>query len=160
MTDGQFYNDGFSPKLIVSQIVFLQSAFYFSLVTIATFLVHNITGEASWARVFSHSSYVLSSIYGQILLASVLLNAILMAFVTARAVERSKKCADFVSTTYFLHALISWCTYGFPASSGWWISNISGFVCGTLLAEFICMRTELQDIRIDRPAEPPGPDAV
>jgi hypothetical protein len=61
-------------------------------------------------------------------------------------VERSKKCLDFTVTTFAVHFLVCFCTFGIPLSLSWWVVMLVTFVLMDVLGEWLCMRQELREI--------------
>lgn len=65
-------------------------------------------------------------------------------------IERSKKCLDFSATLYIIHLFICIVYGGWPSSITWWIVNGTGIAVMALLGEYLCMKRELQEIKIPR----------
>lgn len=63
-------------------------------------------------------------------------------------IERSKKCLDFSVTLYIVHLFICIGYGGWPSSITWWVVNGTGIGVMALLGEYLCMRRELQEIKI------------
>lgn len=61
-------------------------------------------------------------------------------------VQRAKKCLDFCATIYILHFLLCWIFDAFPVNWEWWLVNIVAMIGMVVLAEFLCLRKEMQDI--------------
>lgn len=65
-------------------------------------------------------------------------------------VQRTKQCLDFAATMYFIH-LVSCTVYmgRVPQTISWWVVNILCLALTTVLAEFLCMRTEMRAIPLN-----------
>ena len=131
----------FSPRLIFSQILALQSLHYLCL-SILIQINHTIFGTTITVdRIFAaHFINPWPDI------GAVLLSHIVGAYLLMIIVEKSKKCLDFATTLFFIHFLFC-CFYdGFPLVMDWWIVHVLGTIILTLLGEYLCSKRELQDI--------------
>lgn len=76
-------------------------------------------------------------------------NALFGAVLLWVIVRRTKLCLDFSFTWHFIHLIICWIySSSFPSSFTWWLLNI---VCATLMCitgEFLCIKSELQEIPV------------
>jgi len=70
-------------------------------------------------------------------------SSILLAITVSRVVKKAKKCLDFSSTVYIIHALVSCCWGGLPPLQ-WWGMNVLGCVITAAESEFLCIRTEMR----------------
>ena len=76
-----------------------------------------------------------------------LLASVSGAFLLSMIVERSKKCVDFTFTTYMLHAMLCFYWDGtFPLEWEFWMAIIASSIICASLGEFLCSRTEMEDI--------------
>eukprot|EP00939_MAST-03C_sp_MAST-3C-sp1_P000745 g745.t1 len=66
-------------------------------------------------------------------------------------VERAKKCLDFASTFYIIHLVLTmgYNDFSLPDSWQWWAVIVTAAIIMTTLGEQLCMRVELQDIKLD-----------
>ncbi|CEL93024.1 unnamed protein product [Vitrella brassicaformis CCMP3155] len=147
---GRFYGEQeFTPWLTISQILYLQAVFWFSYVILGSAFAFLGGLPLSLFPFFSYVHYSFSYDRGIVLFFALLANSIfVMGYVVAGAVERAKKCLDFVFTCHCIHLVTCWGVGGFPLSFGWWISNILAAVFATIMSECICVRYELQEIKL------------
>eukprot|EP00919_Chromeraceae_sp_WS-2016_P051230 GHVR01121474.1.p1 GENE.GHVR01121474.1~~GHVR01121474.1.p1 ORF type:complete len:168 (-),score=44.25 GHVR01121474.1:321-824(-) len=146
-SEGRFYGqEAFNPRLIVTQIVVIQSAFYV-IVGILLFLLGIFSDEASVLLLFLPSKYHMWPGYDCTVTLAVILCAVAMGFVVSFAVERSRKCADFTGTYHLIHALVC-CVNGgaLPSNGGFWVCLLVSFVLCTALSEIRCVREESKEI--------------
>ena len=62
-------------------------------------------------------------------------------------VQRTKLCLDFSATAFFLHLVASLIyNSGWPYSASWWVLQFSCVTITCVLAEFLCMRSEMKSI--------------
>lgn len=77
------------------------------------------------------------------------LNSLVGALLLWLIVRRTKLCLDFSFTWHLFHLIICWWySQAFPATFSWWLLNIA---CATLMCitgEFLCLKTELQEIPV------------
>jgi len=137
---------GFSPRLIFSQIIALQSLHYLCL-SILIEINHWIFGTSITVdRIFTTRFIQLWSMDGWKDNGAILLSHAFGSFLLLWIVEKSRKCLDFASTLFLIHFLMS-CMYdGFPSSLDWWVIHFLGTIIMTLLGEYLCSRRELEDI--------------
>jgi protein SYS1 len=141
---GKFYAKDFDPRLISLQIVCVQCSYYlfFGIVLLASHFVFGT--EVSLAHFFT-DTYINFSTGWPDVFASVV-SAIAGGVFMAVIVERAKKCLDFTITLFFFHFLGCLVYRGFPTSSEWWTVNIFCLIVTVLLAEYLCVRKEMEDI--------------
>ncbi len=62
-------------------------------------------------------------------------------------VQRTKLCLDFSATAYFLHLVASLIyNSAWPSTASWWVLQSSCITITCVLAEFLCMRSEMKSI--------------
>jgi len=62
-------------------------------------------------------------------------------------VRRTKQCLDFTATCYLIHFLICLAyNASLPSTVSWWVLNVAAIAIMCVGGEFLCLRTELQDI--------------
>jgi hypothetical protein len=136
----------FSPRLIFSQIVALQSLHYLCL-SIIIQINHSIFGTTVTVdRIFTAHYLNLWKTSGWIDNAAVICSHVIGAYLLMLIVEKSRKCLDFATTLFFIHFLFCCCYNGFPASWDWWIVHLLGTLIMTVLGEYLCSRRELEEI--------------
>ncbi|CAD7928305.1 unnamed protein product [Amoebophrya sp. A120] len=145
---GRFYGkEGFQPRRILRQMITLQTGWYSVFFAVAG--ASNLAVGIEWtgvAKFFTSTEYNFDTTSGTVLVCSQWVASILYAPFISYIVERAKKVLDFTVTIQFWHLLLS-LYFGFPGLS-WWGVSLVGCVVGTLIAEAICMRWEMQDIEL------------
>ena len=66
-------------------------------------------------------------------------------------VEKARNILDFVLTTFFIHIILCCFISGFPNKFLWWFFHGILLTAVTLISEFIALKLEQQDIKIDIP---------
>ncbi|XP_061995125.1 uncharacterized protein LOC133713016 [Rosa rugosa] len=136
------------PWLIIVQIVCLQCLHYLTLGLFLTILVGTRVSRMSLAYYFDFATLTVSTVTGRCVIASFVLTALAGAVYLLFLIERSKKCLDFSVTLYTVHLFICICYGGWPSSITWWVVNGTGIGVMALLGEYLCIRRELQEIKI------------
>ncbi len=145
MSGGRFLPASeFNPKLILLQILAIQSAFYFSFISSTAFVGTLFGLPVNGLKAF----FDFSSYSSPWFVAMLYLNLVGIAFLLPHIIERTRKCLDFVLTLVVIHLLISWLAVGFPNAFSWWAVWIAGAALCTLLGEWLCMREEQREIRL------------
>lgn len=135
------------PLLLTSQIIAMQSVFYFCfglwLVIVDFILDHPI----SLNQMFGYGCLDFSSSGGRMVAAVYVTNALTCAIGLWCIVQRTKQCTDFSFTVHFVHFMACWIyNLSIPSSVAWWLTNIGCIALTTVLGEYMCMRSELKDI--------------
>eukprot|EP00929_Paragymnodinium_shiwhaense_P010232 TRINITY_DN114782_c0_g1_i1.p1 TRINITY_DN114782_c0_g1~~TRINITY_DN114782_c0_g1_i1.p1 ORF type:complete len:163 (+),score=12.94 TRINITY_DN114782_c0_g1_i1:80-568(+) len=146
---GKFYGaDKFNPRLISTQIVVMQSTFYFCFTLVSAMTNWLLSFPQSLSALFDYSAYTWSTSIGLALAFSELVTALLMAVACRVVVERVRKCLDFVATYHILH-LVAICWWsGFPTTLQWWTINGVSLLVAVLLGEWLCMQGESKSIKL------------
>ena len=137
--------------LIVFQIVLMQSWYYLFQIVLtyiitSLFGVYTHTGQI-WSReIFTFPS---ESNYSWIALLSNSINWFIVAAWATAIVGKAREVLDFVATIYFFHFFFSWILYGFPYYVSWIVFNAIFWAGTTLVAEQVCMKIEMQEIKLD-----------
>lgn len=141
----------FDPKLIVYQILALQS-FYYAIMGVFLGSFRALFGIQVGTRlIFSGKLVSLSTTAGWTTICCHLLTALSGAILLPVIVERAKKCLDFTSTLYIIHLGIC-CFYdGVPQNWEWWILQMASLALMVVLGEYACSRRELRDIPLFAP---------
>jgi len=143
--DGKFYgSERFNPRLISTQIVVMQSAFYLCLVTVNSCVDLVIGTPQSLSQIFRYQDYTW---YSSIAF-SMWVTSLVMAVSLRYVVERVKKCLDFVATYHIFHLFITWLSSGFPTTFQWWLVNVVAAIVAVVLGEYICMQAEMKEIKL------------
>mmetsp|Transcript_2103 Transcript_2103/g.3847 ORF Transcript_2103/g.3847 Transcript_2103/m.3847 type:complete len:212 (-) Transcript_2103:466-1101(-) len=138
----------FNPRLILSQIIALQSLHY--LILTILFQINSLLfgNSITIDRIFTCQYLNIWTSEGRIDAVTLLISSVIGSFLLAVIVEKSKKCLDFTCTLLFVHVVIC-CMYegvGVLSSFDFWIVNLLGMVIMVLLGEYLCARKELMDI--------------
>ena len=143
----------FDPIFICAQIIAMQCFFYLTMGTLWGLNHIIFSTPVSLDRFFTSQFIDFVTISGWIETLSTLLCAIAGAYLLSFLVERSKKCVDFTFTLYFLHTVI--CMFyqdEFPLEWEWWLTHVVASVSMASLGEFLCARSEMQDIPLYSPS--------
>ncbi|KAL7491167.1 hypothetical protein ACHAWT_000653 [Skeletonema menzelii] len=139
-------NAQFNPRLILSQIVSLQSFHYLVLGII--FQINHVLFATSITidRIFTTKYLDVWSAEGWIDNAAILMSSLIGAVLLAIIVEKSKKCLDFSVTLFLIHIVTCSIYGGFPSTWDWWIIHTMGMIAMVVLGEYLCSKKELSDI--------------
>ncbi|CAI2303052.1 unnamed protein product [Caenorhabditis sp. 36 PRJEB53466] len=130
------------PVLLVSQMTCLQTCFY-ATETIVMIFCSFFGYEPLLSTIFSAQAQRSMALIQ-------LLAAVGVSIALSHLVQRAKQCLDFVCTVHFFHLLfVIIYNRSLPTQFTWWILQvISATVC-TVLAEYLCMRLESQEIKLE-----------
>lgn len=141
-----FYPNIFDPILVVSQIMLMQCSFYLAY-GFWILLCNMIAGtDVDLASIFAPSAMDFGHSYGWPPIAACILAAPVSAISLMLVVGRSKKCLDFGVTVAVTHLIACAIYETFPTSSCWWIANVTYAVVAITMGEWLCIRSEMQDI--------------
>eukprot|EP00747_Dinoflagellata_sp_TGD_P059928 gnl/TRDRNA2_/TRDRNA2_151801_c1_seq1.p1 gnl/TRDRNA2_/TRDRNA2_151801_c1~~gnl/TRDRNA2_/TRDRNA2_151801_c1_seq1.p1 ORF type:complete len:161 (-),score=29.02 gnl/TRDRNA2_/TRDRNA2_151801_c1_seq1:92-574(-) len=147
--DGKFYGtERFDPRLIITQIIVMQSAWYMCLAVLTMCVDWFVGAQQSLSQLFLVKAYTWDTNAGFALACSMWCTALVMALVLRVVVERAKKCLDFVATYHIFHLVFTWCISGFPNVRHWWIINSVAGLVAVLLGEYACMKAEQKAIKL------------
>ena len=141
----KFRSYAWDPLLIVSQMLAMQAAFYFGLATIMYFLSILQIEEISLDRIFISRN---KDSLDFVTLFAYITNCFVTAVGLWYIVQRSKQCLDFTVTIHFWHFVLTCLCVGFPRVASWWGLTFVSCVVTTVLGEYLCRRTELEEIPI------------
>lgn len=86
---------------------------------------------------------------GRLVIVAFALNSLVGSLALWFIVRRTKLCLDFSCTFHIIHLIICWFyNSSFPSTVSWWLLNA---VCAAIMCicgEFICLKTELQEIPV------------
>ncbi|KAI3652396.1 hypothetical protein MP228_002721 [Amoeboaphelidium protococcarum] len=133
----QFRSSKWDPKLIIAQILAVQSSVYVALFTILFIFRYQLE------RVFSFEVYGAADLLYLLLLVPLLVSAAILYFV-----KRPKLCLDFGCTFYVLHiiTILIMRRRDDHLNSPWAILYIISCICAVLLSEYLCMRVDIAPI--------------
>jgi len=113
-----FYLGVWCPKLIIAQMIALQSAFYLVFGAVVIFWSVLFQQTIALDQLFLFSMVDFNTAEGRLTITAFLMTSLVCAFVLVGIVERSKKCLDFVFTWHFVHWLACWYYGGSPSTYG------------------------------------------
>nr|SVE82220.1 EOG090X0FH3 [Daphnia magna] len=144
---GSFRLAIWDPPLIISQIVAVQCIMYVSLGLWIIILLNVLAGHpVSIDYIFKYQVFYLLY-HGRLVVACFLLNSLISATSLWAIVQRTKLCLDFSITAFFVHLVASLIyNSGWPYSASWWVLQFSCVTITCVLAEFLCMRSEMKSI--------------
>jgi len=151
---GGFRSSVWDPILIVSQILTMQSVFYVTLGSWVYVMDCIADTYRSLDQLFAYEALQIKQFQGRLILIAYVLNAFTGALGLWYIVKRTKQCLDFAATMHLLHLIVCWAyTSHFPWTVTWWMANTVSIIIMTVLAEFLCMRTELKAIPLGPKAD-------
>ncbi|XP_045193074.1 protein SYS1 homolog [Mercenaria mercenaria] len=145
---GTFRSNVWDPVLIISQIISLQCQFIVTL-GVWVYILNFICGyDTTIDQLFKQADKGLfTEGPGKANTIAYALNCLTSALGLWFIVGRTKQCLDFAITMHFIQFIICWIYNGhIPHTVSWWILNLCGVTLMTVLAEFLCMRTEIKAI--------------
>eukprot|EP00405_Crypthecodinium_cohnii_P025124 CAMPEP_0206494876 /NCGR_PEP_ID=MMETSP0324_2-20121206/48054_1 /ASSEMBLY_ACC=CAM_ASM_000836 /TAXON_ID=2866 /ORGANISM="Crypthecodinium cohnii, Strain Seligo" /LENGTH=167 /DNA_ID=CAMNT_0053978745 /DNA_START=44 /DNA_END=547 /DNA_ORIENTATION=- len=147
--EGKFYGaEKFKPKLIITQMMVMQSSFAICLASTATVFDLFSGNSISLWQLFQGNNFTWDNSAGCSLFASLCATGFAMAFLLSFVVERAKKCLDFVATYHFFHLVATCILSGFPGNYQWWVMHGVALAIAVFLGEYICMQAETQAITL------------
>nr|SVE70736.1 EOG090X0FH3 [Daphnia similis]SVE71364.1 EOG090X0FH3 [Daphnia similis]SVE71996.1 EOG090X0FH3 [Daphnia similis]SVE72623.1 EOG090X0FH3 [Daphnia similis] len=106
-----------------------------------------VASTRALARRVSFKEVNVKDVSGRLVVACFLLNSLISASSLWAIVQRTKLCLDFSVTAFFLHLVASLIyNSGWPYSASWWVLQFSCVTITCVLAEFLCMRSEMKSI--------------
>jgi len=150
-----FYVSIWDPKLIIFQIIALQSCFYVSLGAYL-WVFHYLAGQpVTLSLLFHPRSLNFDSLSGGLAILASFFNSFTGSVLLMFIVERSKKCLDFSATVYLFHfAICLMATRHFPGTWTWWLTQVLCMAIMAVIGEYLCMRRELREIPLHTKREP------
>jgi len=154
--EGKFYGaEKFNPRLIMTQIVVMQSLFWLCLCLLTACADFVIGEPQSMSQLFNGRSYTWDTRAGLTLAVCLWATALLMAGSLRFVVERAKKCLDFVCTYHFFHFVATSFASGCPSTGQWWAIQLVALLLAVFLGEYICMMAETKAIKLGSKARQP-----
>lgn len=143
-------SEQFNPRMIIYQIIAIQSLFYFTFVSVGVFLglICGVSGIVV-STFFDFKKYTFDNTHNTIVVLALWTTLTGLAFFLPRIIERTRKCLDFVLTVFIIHFMLTWLVSGFPSRLAWWSVWIVGSIACTLLSEYLCLRIEQREIKYD-----------
>eukprot|EP01095_Lingulamoeba_sp_RSL-Kostka_P014562 TRINITY_DN6385_c1_g1_i1.p1 TRINITY_DN6385_c1_g1~~TRINITY_DN6385_c1_g1_i1.p1 ORF type:complete len:154 (+),score=6.78 TRINITY_DN6385_c1_g1_i1:205-666(+) len=144
-----FGRDKWDPILIITQIIALQ-CIYYTMLGIMLFISSIITD--TWFEMdlfFEYTTMDFTTSIGIAIIISLITASIIEAIVIRMLIERAKKCLDFTFTLHFIQFVIVLIYSSFPVTFTWWIVTLISLGIMTLLSEYLCMKYEMTDIKLN-----------
>ncbi|KAF9022722.1 hypothetical protein BGZ52_000660 [Haplosporangium bisporale] len=135
------------PVLILSQIVCLQSLWYFSISTIVYTLFRFAGAELSLDAILNYHEIRADNAQGMLLGFAWLLNSVVGVYLLLKIVARARLVLDFSLTLLLYHILmVTYYSGHVPSNFLWWALN--GTTAGVMIfgGEYVCMQLEMEPI--------------
>ena len=143
----------FDPKLIIGQIVVLQTLFYL-LEGLFMFIFYILFGSSMTLNsIFYFKNITFSNTMGWGNVFIMFVSTGFVAYSLIHVVERAKKCLDFSFTLFFWHFCFCWAYGGFPDTAEWWVVNVMCCILMTVTGEQLCMREEQKARSLEEESE-------
>jgi hypothetical protein len=150
MTRGKFLSSSFDARLVLLQILCVESLFYLTFVASTVFVKILFGFRFGLYQFFDFKQFSLVEDSSKTTLCIMLwLNLALLAVFLPKIIERTRKCLDFVLTLSLLHLLFSTLYIGFPTTLSWWLVWTVGATICVLLGEYLCMQEEQREIHLE-----------
>ena len=139
----------FDPLFIILEITSLQFIFYSSYLLFVLILNYLSNVPFSLNQIYNYYIFTFSSSLGRSSIIGLICAGLASAILFSLIEGRSRKALDFISTTYFIHIFIITIIFKFPKSFIWWFTAFIGWSISTISAEFLSMKSELQEINLE-----------
>ncbi|KAM4771687.1 protein SYS1 homolog isoform 1-T3 [Rhinophrynus dorsalis] len=147
---GQFRSYKWDPILIISQIALMQLIYYSCLGLWLGALDLLIHYSPSLDQIFNYEILGFSSVHGRVSMMAFILNSLTCALGLLYFIRRGKQCLDFTVTVHMFHMVGCWIyTSHIPSAFTWWLLNIVCIALMAVIGEYLCMRTELNEIPLN-----------
>ena len=144
----QAVND-FKPKIIISSILMISSAYYIINILFTIFFNSFFGIRLNIHQIISDKALDFSSVYGSCYLISLFFTYVFMIAVFILIVDKAKNILDFVLTNFFIHLILCTINSGFPSNFVWWVIQGIFLTLTTLISEFISLKIEQKEIKLD-----------
>jgi len=141
-----FGREEFDPSYIILQILSLQSVFYTTQATLTVLFNHLFGLKRDLLQVLSAESFEFWDSYSLVAVLVTCLTSPVLVLALVFVVERASKCLDFSVTIFVVHAVLVCAYKGFPLEVAWWVLQVVNLGSVVLVAEFICLKIEQQEI--------------
>lgn len=151
---GQFRSSQWDPVLIIAQIITMQCLFYVGLGTCVAVIDFILGYNRSLSQLFLYQTLNLRDTQGKLLMLASVLNSFIGGVGLWYVVQRTRQCWDFATTMYVIHTCLCIVVNGSLASTAsWWLTTVIAAIITTVLAESLCMRTEMKLIPLNVPSK-------
>ncbi|XP_065315955.1 protein SYS1 homolog [Gordionus sp. m RMFG-2023] len=135
------------PIYIMLQIIILQSIYYAMLGILLSIFLRFELKAPSIHYIFIHENINFSDTLGKVISCLFILNSLISSLAIWFLVKRTKLCLDFSTTIIIIHIIISYLLKKqIPSTFAWWLINVTCLTLCTVVAEYLCMKTELKQI--------------
>jgi len=149
MPKKNFQQIDFNPKLIISNIIILISIYYILQIFFTIFFDGFLGLNIHLSQILTDESLDFTSQYFNCFIYSLFFTYLFMIVCFAIVVEKAKKILDFVLTNFFLHLVVCTIYNGFPSKFLWWLINGIFITIVTLISEYITLKIEQKEIKLD-----------
>ncbi len=139
----------FKPKIIISNILMISSAFYIINILFTIFFNSFFGIRLNINQIISDEALDFSSVYGPSYVLSLFFTYVFMIAVFILIVDKAKNILDFVLTNFFIHLILCTINSGFPSNFIWWVIQGIILTLVTLISEFISLKIEQKEIKLD-----------
>ena len=139
----------FKPKIIISNILMITSAFYIINIGFTIFFNSFFGIRLHISQIISDQALDFSSSYGSAYLCSLFFTYVFMIGIFVFIVDKARNILDFVLTNFFIHLILCTINSGFPSKFLWWIIQTIILTLVTLVSEFIALKIEQKEIKLD-----------
>lgn len=139
----------FNPVLIISQITFVLSI-NFMIMIFFTILFNSFFGlNLHVDQILSDKAFDFSCSYGYAAIFTLFFTSLFMTVVYVLFIEKANQILDYVLTNFFCYFIFTCLNSSFPVNFFWWLFNGAAVVATTLIAEYVSLRLEQKDIKLD-----------
>ena len=139
----------FKPKIIISSILMISSAFYIINIIFTIFFNSFFGIRLHISQIISDKALDFSTSYGSAYLCSLFFTYVFMIGIFIFFVDKAKNILDFVLTNFFIHIILCTINSGFPSKFIWWVIQTIILTLVTLVSEFISLKIEQKEIKLD-----------
>ena len=145
----KFQQNDFNPKFIISNIILLFSTHYIINIFFTILFNSFFRTKLHINQIFSDEAIDLSSKYGYCYLCSLFFTNFFMIAGFVFIVDKAKKILDYVLTDFFIHLVLCTINCGFPSKFLWWVVNLTFVFLITIISEYISLKIEQKEIKLD-----------
>ncbi len=145
----KYITSNFDPILITSQICLIFSIHYILLIFF-TILFNSFLGlKLHIDQIFASDSLDFQNNYGYAYICSNFFTYLFMIGTYIKIVDKANKILDYVLTNFLFHLILTTLTSHFPVNIFWWIINGIFLTTVTLIAEYISLKLDQKEIKLN-----------
>ncbi len=145
----KYISSNFDPTLIISQI-FLIFSLHNTILIFFSILFNSFLGNRLHIdQILSSESLDFQTNYGYCYLLSNFFTNLFMIVAYVKVVDKANKILDYVLTNFFIILILTTLNSHFPMNILWWIVNGVFLTAVTLVSEFISLKLEQKEIKLD-----------